>query len=412
MKNLLFSHPTGNANVRGALEGLYNAGLLYEFDTAIAVFQATLLDRISSCKLFSELKRRNFDGNLQSITRSYPWYETARLISIRAGLKSLTKHETGRFCIDEVYKHHDMFVSKRIIKEARHLQAVYSYEDGSLRTFETAQKNGMQTFYDLPIGYWRSSQKILEEETRRWPEWASTMVGVKNSKKKLERKDNELKLADKIFVASSFTAKTLEYYPATLNEICIIPYGFPYALNEKIYEPLNDRKLRLLFVGGLSQRKGIADLFYVAGKFNNDIELTVVGKKPADECPALENALSNCKYIPTLPHHKILELMKHADVFVFPSTFEGFGLVITEAMSQGTPVITTYNTAGPDFIENGKNGWLINAGNTSELETCVEHLLNNTNEIALAGMAARKTAMMRPWSVYGMELANRIQSFL
>jgi glycosyltransferase involved in cell wall biosynthesis len=54
------------------------------------------------------------------------------------------------------------------------------------------------------------------------------------------------------------------------------------------------------------------------------------------------------------PHfriHEVLREMQRHDVLVFPSLFEGFGLVIVEAMSQGLPVITTSHTAGPDIIE-------------------------------------------------------------
>ena len=50
--------------------------------------------------------------------------------------------------------------------------------------------------------------------------------------------------------------------------------------------------------------------------------------------------------------------MKEHDVLIFPSLFEGFGLVITEAMAQGTPVITTDRTAGPDVISDNENGCL------------------------------------------------------
>lgn len=47
-----------------------------------------------------------------------------------------------------------------------------------------------------------------------------------------------------------------------------------------------------------------------------------------------------------MPHDQILNLMRTQDVFVFPSLFEGYGLVVAEAMSQGTPVITTSRTCG------------------------------------------------------------------
>ena len=47
------------------------------------------------------------------------------------------------------------------------------------------------------------------------------------------------------------------------------------------------------------------------------------------------------------------------DVFVFPSLFEGFGLVLLEAMAMGLPMITTAHTAGPDLLEDGKEGFIV-----------------------------------------------------
>jgi glycosyltransferase involved in cell wall biosynthesis len=163
--------------------------------------------------------------------------------------------------------------------------------------------------------------------------------------------------------------------------------------------------LKLLFVGGLSQRKGIADLFAVAAALGPKVELTVVGNKTTNNCSALDAALARHRWIPSLPHADILRLMQAHDVLVFPSLFEGFGLVITEAMSQGTPVITTDRTAGPDLIEHGYNGWLIEAGSTPALQSAIEELLLRPELIAQVAQAALETARRRPWSVYGKELA-------
>ena len=101
------------------------------------------------------------------------------------------------------------------------------------------------------------------------------------------------------------------------------------------------RKIKVLFVGGLSQRKGISYFFDAIKGLENDLEVTVVGSGNINNCKVLKKALSNVNYIPSLPHEQILALMAAHDLFIFPSLFEGFGLVITEAMSQGTPVITT-----------------------------------------------------------------------
>ena len=93
------------------------------------------------------------------------------------------------------------------------------------------------------------------------------------------------------------------------------------------------------------------------------------------------------------------------DVLLFPSLFEGFGLVITEAMSQGTPVITTNRTAGPDLITHGENGWIVESGNHIALREMIEQIMDNPELIELNGRAAHKLAGSRPWGVYGTELA-------
>ena len=58
-----------------------------------------------------------------------------------------------------------------------------------------------------------------------------------------------------------------------------------------------------------------------------------------------------CKFLGQIPNHQLLLRMKKSHVFLFPSLFEGFGQVLLESFSCGLPVITTYNTAGPDIIE-------------------------------------------------------------
>jgi glycosyltransferase involved in cell wall biosynthesis len=101
--------------------------------------------------------------------------------------------------------------------------------------------------------------------------------------------------------------------------------------------------------------------------------------------------------------------MREHDVLIFPSLYDGFGLVITEAMSQGTPVIATDRSAGPDLIKNDINGWLVEAASTQALQTAIEKLINRPETIADAGLAALETARSRPWIVYGQELSTAIK---
>jgi glycosyltransferase involved in cell wall biosynthesis len=230
-----------------------------------------------------------------------------------------------------------------------------------------------------------------------------------DSDEKLAKKDMELQYADRIFVASKFTADTLKRYKGSLAPIEVIPYGFPKVVGERNYDGFtNNRKLRLLFVGRLEQRKGISHLFEAVEKLGRHVELTVVGMKATNDCEILNVSLGKHNYIPSLPHAEILKVMKEHDILLFPSLFEGFGLVITEAMSQGTPVITTERTAGPDLITHNMNGWLVKAGSTDSLVEVLEQILDHPEQVIEAGKLAREAAKLRPWEVYGSELANAV----
>ncbi|MFD2826838.1 glycosyltransferase family 4 protein [Leeuwenhoekiella polynyae] len=406
---IIISHPTANANVREAIAGFLKKNLVYRFYTTIAVFPNTILDKVSEIKVFRELKRRSFHPALESLTRMYPFLEAGRQLALKGKLKNLTVHEKGMFSVDSVYRDLDQKVSRIIEKDNAQLLGVYCYEDGALLSFTEAKKKGISCFYDLPIGYWRAAHKILKEEQIKNPEWGSTLLNFNDSEAKLQRKDHELDLATKIFVASTFTAKTLRMYPGKLCTIHTIPYGFPPIAEHR---PIKSKHspLKLLFVGGLSQRKGLSYLFEAVSNLGGLVELTLVGAKVTDNCKALNAALLNHNWIPSLPHDSILKLMREQDVLVFPSLFEGFGLVITEAMSQGTPVITTDRTAGPDLIEDGVNGWLIEAASAQAIKTCIMHLVENRDEVERVGAAALETARKRPWSVYGEALSQTLLS--
>jgi hypothetical protein len=150
---LILTHPTGNANVRAAAEGLLQADLLSDFYTSFASFPGTLLDRLGGIHLFSEIRRRRFNPNLRPFTRVWPWREVGRMLTSKAGLVSLNRHETGYFSLDAVYQNIDKKVAADLKSAAsRGVEAVYHYEDGSLFTFSQAKKIGLKCFYDLPIG--------------------------------------------------------------------------------------------------------------------------------------------------------------------------------------------------------------------------------------------------------------------
>ena len=408
---LIIYHPQGNANVRASAIAFAEADMLQEYHTSIACFDGTALDTLSKFNVLLDIKRRKLDSILKPFTHVSPYRELGRILSSKVGFKYLVRRGNGLFSIQAVTQSLDKKVAQRLAKsQKKGLTGVYAFEDGAYFSFLEAEQLGIERLYDLPTGYWRAKIRILEKEKEIFPGWQNTITGLFDSPEKLESKDAEIQLADKIFVASQFTAKTLQDYPGVLPPIKVIPYGFPSLGPNREYPfKKNNARLKVLFVGNLSQQKGIANLFAAVIGLEAKVSLTLVGSKVTENCEVLNIELSKHTWIPGLPHDEVLKTMREHDVLVFPTLFDGFGLVISEAMSQGTPVIATYNSAGPDLIENGKNGWLIEAGSIPELRNSIERLIADPSIIEKAGRKAKETAGLRPWSVFKKELSDAVR---
>lgn len=409
---VLFSHPTGNANVRNAALGLHRAGLLGEFWTCVHYRESPWMRRVLPPALTRQLRRRVFPAELAPSIRSFPLREIGRLLAPRAGLRSLVRHEKGPLSVDAVYRSLDRKVSERLADDR--FRAVYAYEDGARESFQTATRRGLLRIYDLPIGYWRAARSILEEETEREPEWATTLHGNLDSPQKTARKDAELHQADLVLVASSFTLQTLEHAPDFRGSVVMIPYGAPQIdIPLPVSHPeVRSGKLRVLFVGSLGQRKGLSYLFRAIRSLRGAVELTVIGARPLVPCPALDRELADVRWISSCAHREVLAEMAAHDVFVFPSLFEGFGLVLLEAMTMGLPIITTPHTAGPDLITDGVEGFIVPIRSDRAIAERLELLHRNPALRADMSERARLRARDFTWEQYGESLAACVSSGL
>lgn len=393
-KQIAIAHPTGNTFSRAAAEAFYRSDLLDTFHTCIAVGNDST--NLITKKLYAQ-RRCEIP---QATIRTKPAREWTRLLLQKKGwLPNLRKHETGPFCVDQIYHGLDKAVAKWLTANAVNPKAIYAYEDGALHCFTAAKERGIQRIYDLPIGYWRSARKIQTEEAERLPEWASTMPALKDSQPKLDRKDVELQLSQNIIVASQFTANTLKEAPFELPTPHIIPYGCPPARDEVSPESDQSKPLKVLYVGGLSQRKGVSYLIDAVEQLGASVELTLIGKRVAD-CAPLDAALKKYRWIDSLPHSGILDAMREHDVFVFPSLFEGFGLVLTEALSQGMPIISTNHTCAPDIIEDGREGFIIPIRDAEIISEKLTRLHEDRALLQSMKVAALARAKSLSWQLY------------
>lgn len=402
---LIFTHPTGNANVRHAALALFRAGLLAEFWTCLNLRAPALVERLLPAGAAGKLRRRAYPAELSGVIHARPFHEIVRHLAPRLGFPGLARHETGAYSVDAVYRALDRAVARRVA--AGVFRAVYAYEDGARLAFTEARRRGVRTLYDLPIGHWRAARTLLLDEAEREPEWAATLIGNRDSPEKTERKDAELALADVVFVASTYTRRTLTEAADFKGAVMVVPYGAPDFLPvvpDATRGRGSDKKLRVLFVGSLGQRKGLSYLFEACRLIRSAVTLTVIGRKPDEACTVLDRELRDARWIPTASHQGILEEMAVHDVFVFPSLFEGFGLVLLEALAMGLPVITTAHTAGPDLIREGVDGFIVPIRDSAAIAERLALLHREPERLAEMSRQARLRAREHTWENYGETL--------
>lgn len=140
-------------------------------------------------------------------------------------------------------------------------------------------------------------------------------------------------------------------------KITVIPHGVDNIL---IKETKKDETLKLLYVGYLLDYKGVQHIIKAVEhlvKVENveNLKLTVIGEgKFKKNLIKLSNKLNLEKFIewkPFLPHNQVLEEMKKNDIFLILSKTEGYGIVVAESLSMGTPVIVTNGTALEEFTK-------------------------------------------------------------
>lgn len=402
---LLFSHPTGNANVRAALAGLFDAGVLKEFHTTVATYPGNLWDALGKSSFGKEFARRKFDERLRPLTVQHPFRELGRMLAGRLKLNRLNRHETGVFCMDAIYSTLDKIAAKRLRKNPQAFTGVYAYEDGALETFRAARDLGVRRFYDLPIAYSQTAQRLLQEEAGRLPAWEPTLGGTRDSAAKLARKAEELELAEVVICPSQFVADSLPENAAQ-KKIIVAPFGSPPAAPAKDFAP--SKKLRVLFAGSMSQRKGLGDLLAAMRLLKrNDVELVVMGA-PQVPLEFYRQEFRGFTYEPGRPHAQVLELMRSCDVFCLPSIVEGRALVMQEAMSQGLPLIITPNTGGEDLIDEGVTGFLVPIRRADQIAEKISWFAGNQSALPKMSRAAQTKAAQLTWAMYGKTVAEAV----
>ncbi|MFH1545355.1 MAG: glycosyltransferase family 4 protein [archaeon] len=199
--------------------------------------------------------------------------------------------------------------------------------------------------------------------------------------------------------------KTIAISNSTANEIKqdyfmhkepqVIYNGF----NQDLFNYSSKDNDYVLFVGRLSQRKGIFTLLKAIKETKTKLHLVGDGqlREKVIDFIKKNNLQKQVNLIGWLEGEKLARQFKECSFLVCPSTYEPFPLVVLEAIGCGKAVIASNVSGIPELIENKKNGLLFNPFNSNELQEKINLLQENESERKRLGKKALRTSRNFSW---------------
>ena len=261
---------------------------------------------------------------------------------------------------------------------------------------------GAAAILNQEIGHLAIGDRLMREEAELCPEFADTLAAPP-SRGLLDRTRRAAATADQILVPSEYVRDTYIAEGTDPARIVLLPYG---VATDRFQPPPErpDRPFRILFVGRISQRKGIGYLLEAVKRLVlKDAELVLVGT-PVGQAAALDGYAGFFRLIRQVPHTEIHRLYHDARIYVFPSLHEGSSLTIYEALASGLPVITTPNAGS--VVRDGSEGYIVPIRDTDALMDRILRLYRDPALCLEMGRAARARAEEYSWAAYRRRLGD------
>ncbi len=261
--------------------------------------------------------------------------------------------------------------------------------------------------FDAALPLYKPSIHILYDIVPLIVEKSMTVVNTKAFE--VLTKDAVNRASKLVTISNSSREEIEKYYGLEHGLVRVIYPGY----NKDIFQPIYNKdilskyhieKKYALFVGTLSLKKNIVRIVEAFHRADiKDMELLLVGQLYALGGEDLEKINRvNVRHLGYLPIEDLVVLLSNAEMFIWPSLHEGFGLPVLEAMACGCPVITSNRSALPEVV-NGA-GVLVDPYNVNEIAKAIR--LVNEDELLRLSMVAKgfKRAKEFSWQKTAREL--------
>jgi glycosyltransferase involved in cell wall biosynthesis len=171
-------------------------------------------------------------------------------------------------------------------------------------------------------------------------------------------------------------------------------------------DPARYARKHILFVGVYWTRKGgptLVEAFKRVLAVHPDARLTIVGCAPSVDVP-------NCDIVSKVALEETNRYYKEASIFCLPTTVEPFGIAFLEAMSHQLPVIGTTIGAIPEFVQEGRNGFLVRPFDVENLAARLIELIDNPAKCRTMGFNGYELVRQRyNWKQVGASVRDHIE---
>jgi starch synthase len=401
--SIIVAHPGTQHSYQTAL-ALQEAKLLHSYLTGLYYKPESLLCQVLSTikPLRQRLLDRCQDGLASDRVYLHPFGELSYLV--------LTRMSPFAGHANQILRWRNQRFDKLVARSVRTHRpgAVLCYDTCALHAFTAAAEVGSLRILDQSIGHWRTLAELMYEESQLHPDFADSLPDHL-PEWFLAQCSTEAVVADVIMVGSQYAKDTLVRHGVEPSNIAVVPYG----ADIERFRPARRAKqtrFRLLFVGQLSQRKGIKYLLEaVKGLSLPKLELVLVGGvvgSGSGLIPYREHFI----HVPHVPRYAVHNYFQLADLLVYPSLHEGSALAIYEALASGLPVITTANSGS--VIRDGVEGFIVPIRDVQALKEKILLLYEQPELCQVMAQNARKLAEQFSWAAYRRKVGDLLMSRL
>jgi len=416
---VLVACPDARAPAYEAAAGLAAAGLLGRFVTGFYYGghgpASELARRYAPCQ-FARLRRRlmrRHDRRIDpGLVASSPGYDAAlaiegRLADIPGARRVLARWRTRAF---------DRRVAREVARSLTAAAIVFS-DVGSEFALPACRRLGIPTILSMVHGDVREEREVLAIERAGSPDYYPLYLGDGRLDPVAlgwlhARRLRDLALADRVLVPSDHIARRLVEHGMPRSKLGVVPY----AADTSRFRPAGGRGGRegctFLFAGGICQRKGIGYLLRAWSRVRRPgWRLQLVGAMPRRPGPLADDlAIGGVEVLGRVGRRELPGRMAGADVFVFPSLFEGSAVVTYEALAAGLPMVATAESG--TVARDGIEGFLVPPRDVDALADRMERLGNDPAQRASMGSASRRRAEAFGWPRYHAAIVGEVGRLL